>query len=966
MKGWKVRWMGVWGLVALVGWGLAFRILTQRADQELRDGFLQQVRMVAQAVDVDNVKALEGAEGDLAKPDYRRLHIQLAAVRKASQQCRYAYFMGRRENGDIFFFVSAEPSNSPDFVAPGQVYEDVSENLRRAFERGVAVMEGPTKDDWGVWVSGLVPIPDPQTGTVLAVLGMDVDARDWQKKVLKAVALPSSLLLVMIVAVTAAAGVWRRYRQDMDRVREMLESRDACRPVATHSVRRIRRHGLVLALVLVSLGLAGNLALKRYVLMPGYLSLEEKEASRTLADAMEAVQRASLARAPSERDEAFWAGLANTLSEPAKGGALTVLPVDSPALGGHEKEVLARLIPGGMCTEEEGSARLHVHGLLASEEGLPMALVSLVIPREIIQQGRMASRLVSLILFLALLVIGVAFWTWGIATTGDLLRRQAHVEALVERRTAALVKSEGHLAATLRSIGDGVVTCDREGRVSSLNQVAEQLTGWSTAEALGRKVEEVFRIVNPQTRAVVDNPVAQAVLSGSVAGLANPTVLIGRTGKEFLIADSCAPVRDGEGNVAGAVLVFRDVTVEHARREALRQSEQRVQTVLENLPEGILALDVETRHVVFANATFCRMLGYGRSELLELSLPDLHPPASMVRVQREFNKAAAGEYVFTAELPFQRRDGSAFPSHIQASKIELDSRVCVLAAVTDMTDRVRMEEMMLQSEKMLSVGGLAAGMAHEINNPLGGMIQTASVMSERLGNPDLPANRKAAEEVGATMEMITAFMQARGIFRMLQNIRQSGTRAAEIVSNMLSFARKDDSRRQPHDLAQLLDRCVDLAGSDYDLKKNIDFRQVQIVREYEAGLPLVPCQAGKIQQVLLNILRNGAEAMQGEGTSLSAAAGRAPRLVLRLAHEKADRKVRIEIEDNGPGMDEATRKRVFEPFFTTKSTDRGTGLGLSVSYFIVTENHGGDLWVSSEPGKGATFVIRLPLERSEA
>ena len=958
--------MGIWGGVALAGWGLVFILLLQRADQELRTGFLQQVRMVAQAVDVDNVKALTGTDEDLVRPEYRRLHLQLAAVRKASQQCRYAYFMGRRENGNIFFFVSAEPEDSPDFVAPGQVYGDVAETLRLAFEQGTAGTEGPTKDDWGVWVSGLVPIPDPRTGKVLAVLGLDVDARDWQKKVMKAVALPSGLLLVMIAAVTVAAGVWRRYRQDMDRVRDMLESRDACRPVATHSVRRIQRHGLVLALVLVLLGLAGNLALKRYVLMPGYQRLEEKEAARTLAEAMEAVQRASLARAPAERDEAFWAHVADTLSGPAKGSTLAVWPADSPALGGHEKEVLTNLMPGGMCMEEEGGDRLHVHGLLAGEEGLPMALVSVEMPREIFQQGRMAARLVSLILFLGLLAVGVVFWAWGMAATGDLLRRQAHVEALVERRTAALVKSEGHLAATLRSIGDGVATCDREGRVSSLNQVAEQLTGWSTAEALGRKVEEVFHIVDPQTRAVVENPVARALRSGRVAGLANPTVLIGRTGREFNIADSCAPVRDGEGNVAGAVLVFRDVTEEHARREALRQSEQRVQTVLENLPEGIVGLEVETRHVVFANATFCRMLGYERGELLGLSLPDLHPAASMIHVQREFNKAAAGEYVFTAELPFRRKDGSAFPSHIQTSKIELDSRVCVLAAVTDMTDRMRMEEMMLQNEKMLSVGGLAAGMAHEINNPLGGMIQTASVMSERLGNPDLPANRKAAEEVGATMEMITAFMQARGIFRMLQNIRQSGTRAAEIVSNMLSFARKDDSRRQPHDLAQLLDRCVDLAGNDYDLKKNIDFRQVQIVREYEAGLPPVPCQAGKIQQVLLNILRNGAEAMQGEGTSLSAAGGRPPRLVLRLAHEKAEKKIRIEIEDNGPGMDEATRKRVFEPFFTTKSTDRGTGLGLSVSYFIITENHGGDLWVTSEPGKGATFVIRLPLERSEA
>ena len=189
-------------------------------------------------------------------------------------------------------------------------------------------------------------------------------------------------------------------------------------------------------------------------------------------------------------------------------------------------------------------------------------------------------------------------------------------------------------------------------------------------------------------------------------------------------------------------------------------------------------------------------------------------------------------------------------------------------------------------------------------------------------------------------------------------------RAAEIVSNMLHFARKDDAERQEHDLAELMDRCVDLAGIDYDLKKKYDFRQVEIAREYEEGVPPAPCLPGKIQQVLLNVLRNAAEAMQEEKAA-GKGGGKKPRIALRLAHEKAAKRARIEIEDNGPGMDEATRKRVFEPFFTTKPTDRGTGLGLSVSYFIVTENHGGEMWAEAEKGRGTKMVIRLPLERSE-
>ncbi len=271
----------------------------------------------------------------------------------------------------------------------------------------------------------------------------------------------------------------------------------------------------------------------------------------------------------------------------------------------------------------------------------------------------------------------------------------------------------------------------------------------------------------------------------------------------------------------------------------------------------------------------------------------------------------------------------------------------------DVTERVRIEEMMVQSEKMLSIGGLAAGMAHEINNPLGVILQALQNIFRRV-SPDLPANIRAAEECGIALTSLRQYLEQREILVFMEDIRQSGQRAAEIVANMLSFSRKADGGGSPADLAELLDRTVLLAGSDYDLKKCRDFRQIEIVREYEPGLPPVVCQAGKIQQVFLNILRNGAEAMMAIKDP-----GRRPRFVLRVAQDQG--MVRVEIEDNGPGMDEATRRRVFEPFFTTKPPGSGTGLGLSVSYFIIAEDHGGAMVVESNPGVGTRFIIQLPL-----
>ena len=276
--------------------------------------------------------------------------------------------------------------------------------------------------------------------------------------------------------------------------------------------------------------------------------------------------------------------------------------------------------------------------------------------------------------------------------------------------------------------------------------------------------------------------------------------------------------------------------------------------------------------------------------------------------------------------------------------------------VDDATERVRMENMMLQSEKMLSIGGVAAGMAHEINNPLASIMQSAYVMKTRLENIDMPANLNVAKELGISMENIRAFMERRNIFRMLTTIHKSGERAAKIVDNMLSFARKSESKFSSHYPDELMDKILDLATTDYDLKKQYDFKSIEIMKQYEDNLPALFCEGGEIQQVLFNIFRNGAQAMQSAKT-------KAPKFIIRIYTEKEPDRVVIEIEDNGPGMDADTCSKVFDPFFTTKPVGVGTGLGLSVSYFIITENHKGRMEVISEPGKGTNFIIRLPTHK---
>ncbi|MCB8948941.1 MAG: PAS domain-containing protein [Ardenticatenaceae bacterium] len=522
----------------------------------------------------------------------------------------------------------------------------------------------------------------------------------------------------------------------------------------------------------------------------------------------------------------------------------------------------------------------------------------------------------------------------------------------------ALQQSEESLRTTLDSIGDAVIATDIQGNVTRLNPVAEKLTGWVAIEAQGQPLTKVFDIVSAQTGETAVNPVAQVLETGKIVGLANHTVLIARDGTEYQIADSAAPIKDDAGQITGVVLVFRDVTEEYEMQEKLRSSEFRNRRLLEAFPDLIFVLSEDGTFIDY-HATDDNLL-YAPPELfLGKKMEDVLPPEIAVAFHDSVEKVIA-----TGKLQIH-----AYPLFMGGQRNYFEARFIpydhsnVLAIVQNITERRNMQELAVQNEKMLSVGGLAAGMAHEINNPLAGMMQTASVMSNRLTNLEMPANQRAAEAAGISMEAIRTFMESRGIPRMLTAVDQSGRRIAKIVENMLSFARKGDATFLQHNMVDLLDKTLELAATDFDLKKQYDFKTIEIVKEYEADLPPVPCERGKMQQVLLNILRNGAQAMQLKADA--AETGSKPRFILRLRHEKDAGWVRIEIEDNGPGMEDTTRKRVFEPFFTTKPVGVGTGLGLSVSYFIVTENHNGEMEVVSELGKGATFIIRLPVSRKE-
>ena len=410
---------------------------------------------------------------------------------------------------------------------------------------------------------------------------------------------------------------------------------------------------------------------------------------------------------------------------------------------------------------------------------------------------------------------------------------------------------------------------------------------------------------------------------------------------------------EGSKEIVGMTVSSRNITERKQAEEALRDSEEKYRNVVQNAIEAICV--VQDGMFKYFNPEAVRLFGYTGEELEQLPSEDTIYPedkslVTSLRMQRQAGEHVSGIYSHRIIT----KDGRILWVEIKAVTITWNSHPAVLVFLTEITDRKKSEELMIQTEKMMTVGGLAAGMAHEINNPLGAVLQGVQIIQRRL-SPDLKSNQGPAEEFGIDLHNLQQYMEKRGILSFFEGIKESGRKTSYIISNMLQFSRKSESRMAPHNLVELIDNVLELAGKEYDLKKRYDFRNIKVVKEFDSSLPLVPCTETEIQQVMLNLLTNAAWAMSNEQKSDPA------QIIIRIHAEKE--MARIEVEDNGPGMDEETRKRIFEPFFTTKPVGKGTGLGLSVSYMIIVNNHKGMMEVESEPEKGTRFILKIPLNR---
>jgi PAS domain S-box-containing protein len=357
--------------------------------------------------------------------------------------------------------------------------------------------------------------------------------------------------------------------------------------------------------------------------------------------------------------------------------------------------------------------------------------------------------------------------------------------------------------------------------------------------------------------------------------------------------------------------------------ESLRQKAEELQglteyneNILESLDSGIVVVDLEGQ-VVRWNRAIEGSFGRKREEVLGRSLDDILPPAFLEALRGSLVLGEDGEIAHIYKLHLPTPDGRSLIVNVAVAPFQVGTgeRWGTVLILDDITARVRLEEQLQHSEKMASIGLLAAGVAHEVNTPLAGISSYTQLLKGQLEakDPRLP---------------------------LLDKIEKQSFRAAKIVNNLLNFSRGSGVELEPLDVNKALLDVLSLVEHQLEASK------IKVRRELTAKLPPVRGNENRIQQVFFNLILNARDAMPKGGW-------------LTLSTRADDDTVIVEVQDTGHGIRREDVKRIYDPFFTTKGIGRGTGLGLSVSYGIVQE-HGGAIFVDSVPGQGTSFQVALP------
>jgi len=366
-------------------------------------------------------------------------------------------------------------------------------------------------------------------------------------------------------------------------------------------------------------------------------------------------------------------------------------------------------------------------------------------------------------------------------------------------------------------------------------------------------------------------------------------------------------------------------------KKELERSNAFLHNLIRSAVDAIIAAD-KTGKVIIFNDAAAEISGYSVEEALKsLDIRDVYPGDGAKDVMK---KLRSDEYGGKGKLKKYQvnvvgKNGNTIPIMLNASIVyEGEKEVATIGFFHDLREEIEMKKklektqiQLLQAEKMASLGKLAAGVAHQLNNPLGGISLFTKLILE-----EYELEEKVKED--------------------LNRILKDTQRCSDTVKELLEFARQTSQFMKPCDINRAISRTLFL------LENQALFQNIITDKNLEENLPLVKADIQQLNHMFMNIILNAAQAMEGKG-----------KLIIKTSLSSDEKHVCIEIADTGPGIPEDIKSHIFEPFFTTKDEGKGTGLGLSIVYGIV-ENHMGNIQVSSEPGKGTKFLIELPINTS--
>lgn len=456
-----------------------------------------------------------------------------------------------------------------------------------------------------------------------------------------------------------------------------------------------------------------------------------------------------------------------------------------------------------------------------------------------------------------------------------------------------------------------LVAIDVQQKVTMINRRGCDILGYEEKDILGKNWFDHF--LPERIRPELKHKFKQ-IIAGEI-GLSRYSVdsILTRDGEERTISWSIASITDTHGRLVGILASGQDITDRQRWEDELKLRAQ----LLDGATDSIFLLDFDG-NIVYANQMTYQCLGYTREELLTMNISQLDPPGYN-KVRRQYVKEllTKGQAIF--EFAQLRKDGSIMPVEVSTRIIESGGNKFIMGIIRDLTERRKMQERLVIADRLASLGELASGFAHELNNPLTGVIGYAQLLLE---DKTVPEN----------------------IRKDVERIYSSAKRVDNVIKNFLIFARKQPPLKQPADINVIITSMLKLREYEHKLN-NID-----VVTQFGADLPPIMADTSQLQQVLLNIIINAEYFMlknHNQGT-------------LSISTQRNGDRVKATLTDDGPGISKENLDRIFNPFFTTKEVGQGTGLGLSICHGIIGE-HGGRIYAESESGKGTTFVVELPV-----